>query len=113
MLKTRVTCGKCEFKSETYTPFMTRSLALESTLEKCIANFVREDVIASASKSGGGSGGHLYKCEKCKKGSKAKINTDFSRLPRVLVFHLKRFQFPSMKKISTKVKFNPYLDFEK
>ena len=80
---------------------MTMSLAFESVLEKCLANYLKEDVLECSD---------LYKCEKCKKLSKARIKTDISKLPTVLVFHIKRFQFPSMKKITTKVKFPPVLD---
>ena len=109
MLKTIVTCGKCSFKSVTYNPFMTLSLAFESSLDKCITNFLKEDVLECSSKDGG----DLYKCEKCRKSSKAKIKTELSKLPDILVFHLKRFQFPSMKKITGKVKYSSYINLEK
>jgi len=45
--------------------------------------------------------------------SRAKIKTELSKLPNILVFHLKRFEFPSMKKITGKVKFNNYIDMAK
>ena len=47
MQKTIVTCGKCNCKSVTYNPFMTLSLAFESSLDKCIANFLKEDSLDS------------------------------------------------------------------
>ena len=47
MQKTIVTCGKCNAKSVTYNPFMTLSLAMDSTLEKCIANYLKEDQLDS------------------------------------------------------------------
>ena len=109
MQKTIVTCGKCQAKSITFNPFMTLSVAFEPTLDKCIQNFLREDMLECSSKDGTDQ----YKCEKCKKMSRAKIKTELSKLPNILVFHLKRFEFPSMKKITGKVKFNNYIDMAK
>ena len=83
---------------------MTLSLAFEVSLDKCIANFLKEDTLGSKDK---------YKCEKCNTSSKAKIKTELSKLPNILVFHLKRFSFPSMKKIKGKVKYNNYIDMKK
>lgn len=83
---------------------MTLSLAYESSLDKCISNFIKEDTLSSSEK---------YKCDKCKKESKAKIKSELSKLPNILVFHLKRFAFPSMKKITGKVKYSSYIDMAK
>lgn len=83
---------------------MTLSLAFESSLDKCIANYLKEDVLSSSDK---------YKCEKCNHSSKAQIKTELSKLPEVLVFHLKRFSFPSMKKIKGKAKYTSYIDMDK
>ena len=88
---------------------MTLSLAFDSSLEKCISSFLREDSLECSDEDGR----DLYKCEKCKKSSKAKIKTELSKLPNIIVFHLKRFQFPSMKKISGRIKFTMYIDLEK
>lgn len=57
MQKTIVSCGNCGNRSSTYNPFMTLSLACESTLDKCIAGYFKDDVLGSKDK---------YKCEKCK-----------------------------------------------
>lgn len=43
--KTIVTCVKCERKSITYNPFMTLSMAFESSLDRCIVNFLKEDTL--------------------------------------------------------------------
>ena len=69
---------------------MTLSLAFESSLDKCIVNYLKEDTLDSSDQ---------YKCEKCSQSSKAKIKTEISKLPNVLVFHLKRFQFPNKNNI--------------
>ncbi len=108
MQKTIVTCAKCQFKSITYNPFMTLSLAFDTSLDRCIGNFLKEDVLDCSA-----DGTDLYKCEKCKQSSRAKIKAEISKLPNILVFHLKRFQFPSMKKITQKVKYSSYIDLEK
>ena len=73
---------------------MTLSLAFDTSIEKCIANYLKEDMLDSKDK---------YKCEKCNQTSKAKIKTELSKLPNILVFHLKRFAFPSMKKLKEKL----------
>lgn len=83
---------------------MTLSLAFESSLERCISSFLKEDTLSSKDK---------YKCDKCSKFSKAIIKSEISKLPNILVFHLKRFTFPSMKKITGKVKYTSYLDMKK
>jgi hypothetical protein len=58
MQKTIVTCGKCQNRSITYNPFMTLSLAFESSLEKALAHFLKEDILNDGKES--------YKCENCK-----------------------------------------------
>mmetsp|Transcript_42676 Transcript_42676/g.31215 ORF Transcript_42676/g.31215 Transcript_42676/m.31215 type:complete len:106 (+) Transcript_42676:326-643(+) len=85
MLKTVVICDSCKEKSTTYNPFMTLSLAFDSSLDKCIANFLKEDTLSSKDK---------YLCQKCHKSTKAKIRSELSKLPNILVFHLKRFTYP-------------------
>lgn len=85
---------------------MTLSLAFESSLDKAIMNFLREDTIDSR------DGKDLYKCEKCNKSSKAKIKTELSKLPSILVFHIKRFQAHTMKKIADRVKYTSKLDLD-
>lgn len=56
MLKTIVTCAKCEKKSVTFNPFMTMSMAFENSLEKCIASFLKEDKLDAKDQ---------YRCDKC------------------------------------------------
>ena len=61
---------------------MTLSLAFDSSLDRCITSFLKEDTLGSKDK---------YKCEKCNNFSKAKVKNELSKLPNILVFHLKRF----------------------
>ena len=80
---------------------MSLSLAFEDSLDKAVTHFLKEDMLDSKD---------LYKCDKCQQSSKARIKTELSRLPKILIFHLKRFTFPSMKKIKGKVKYAPYIN---
>ncbi len=104
MQKTIVTCVKCSSKSITFNPFMTLSLACESTIDKCLSHFLKEDTLDKKDQ---------YRCEKCNQNSNAKIKSEISKLPNILVFHLKRFAFPSMKKIKGKIKYGSYIDMAK
>lgn len=80
-------------------------------MDKCIQTYLKDDELELS--NGGTSSRDLYKCEKCKKGSRAKIKTELTKLPNILVFHMKRFQFPSMKKITGKIKYGAYLKMDK
>lgn len=69
---------------------MTISLAFDTSLDKCITNFLKEDYI-DCREGSKHKEADMYKCEKCKKKSRAKIKTDLTKIPSVIVFHLKRF----------------------
>jgi ubiquitin C-terminal hydrolase len=47
MQKTVVTCSKCNRQSVTFNPFMTLSVAFESSLKKCIQGFLKEITLDS------------------------------------------------------------------
>lgn len=102
MQRTIVTCGKCQRDSVTYNPFMTLSLTFESSIEKSLSGFLKAESLSDK-----------YKCEKCNKSSAATIKHELCRLPEVIVLHLKRFTFPSMKKIKGKSQYYPYIDMKK
>jgi len=70
---------------------MTLSLPFESSVEKGIINFLKEETLDISEN---------YRCDKCKEISKVKLRTELSKLPEILTLHLKRFTYlPSMKKI--------------
>lgn len=79
-MKTIVTCGKCKHQSVTYNPFMTQSLSCKSSLERALHDVFDEHQIDG-----------LYICEKCKKSSKPRVKHEVVKLPKILIFHLKRF----------------------
>ena len=92
IMRTIVTCGRCDHASITYNPFMTQSLQCKATLEKSMNDIFYEHQIDG-----------LYICEKCKKSSKAKVRHELVHLPKILVFHLKRFdhEFHKIKSACT------------
>jgi ubiquitin carboxyl-terminal hydrolase 36/42 len=98
MMKTIVTCRKCQHPSLTFNPFMTQSLSCKSTLTKSLHDVFDEHQIDGN-----------YLCEKCKKPSKASVKHEIVLLPKVLIFHLKRFD-AEFHKIKTSCEFDPLLD---
>ena len=59
---------------------MTQSLQHKPTLLRCLQEYYSETALDD-----------YYSCEKCHKKSKAKVRTMLVQLPKVLVFHVKRF----------------------
>lgn len=90
--------------STTYNPFMYLSLPLPSgrstktTLYQCLDAFVKEEVLEKS---------EAWNCPRCKTLRKATKQLTISRLPPVLLIHLKRFSFkgPFTDKLETLVDF--------
>jgi ubiquitin carboxyl-terminal hydrolase 36/42 len=84
---------------------MTLSLTFESSVEKGLSNFLKEETLDISEN---------YRCDKCKEIAKVKIRTELSKLPEILTLHLKRFTYhPNMKKIKGHSSYEPYLDMSK
>lgn len=96
--QTIVECGKCGYNSLTCNPFMTMSLQYKATIEKAIYDHLSEEQIDG-----------LYKCEKCKKESKARVRYEFVRLPKYLMLHIKRFD-SGFNKIKSSMQYRSQLD---
>ncbi|SCV67611.1 BQ2448_5222 [Microbotryum intermedium] len=97
-----LTCGKT---STTYNTFMPLSIPIPSgrgitktTLYECIQGFVREEILDKDD---------AWFCPRCKTNRKATKKLSLSRLPPILVIHLKRFSFhgPFSDKIETFVQY--------
>ncbi|KAL8278990.1 hypothetical protein RQP46_008659 [Phenoliferia psychrophenolica] len=97
-----LTCGKT---STTYNTFMPLSVPIPSgrgvskvDLQACIASFVREEILDKDD---------AWNCPRCKTARKASKKLTLSRLPPILVIHLKRFSFkgPFSDKIETQVQY--------
>ncbi|CAD6890709.1 unnamed protein product [Tilletia controversa] len=100
-----MTCMTCGKTSTTYNAFMYLSLPLPSgrnysrvSLYDCLDAFVRQEVLEKAD---------AWFCPQCKKPRKATKKLSISRLPAILLIHLKRFSFkgPFTDKIETQVTF--------
>lgn len=101
--RNRMTCLTCGKTSTTYNAFMYLSLPIPQgrsfskvTLYQCLDSFVREEVMDKAD---------AWNCPVCKKPRKATKRLSISRLPIILLIHLKRFSFkgPFTDKIETQV----------
>ncbi|SAM85662.1 related to Ubiquitin carboxyl-terminal hydrolase 4 [Ustilago bromivora] len=99
---TCLTCGKTSTTYEAYTylslPVPHGRGASKVTLQQCLDAFVREEVLDK---------GDMWNCPRCKKPRKATKRLSISRLPPILLIHLKRFSFkgPFTDKIDTTVTF--------
>lgn len=104
--RNKMTCLTCGKTSTTYNAFMYLSLPIPATgrginrvtLFQCLDAFVREEVMDKAD---------AWYCPSCKKPRKATKRLSISRLPMILLIHLKRFSFkgPFTDKIETHVTF--------
>lgn len=103
--RNKLTCLTCGKTSTTYEAFTYLSLPVPSgrgvgkvALQQCLDAFVREEVLDK---------GDMWNCSRCKRPRKATKRLSISRLPRVLLIHLKRFSFkgPFTDKIDTTVTF--------
>lgn len=103
--RNRMECLTCHHTSTTYNSFMYLSLpiptsrsAAKVSLSSCLDTFVREEVLEQAD---------AWHCPKCKQLRKATKKLTLSRLPPVLLIHLKRFSVkgPFTDKIETVVEF--------
>lgn len=85
--QSRLTCMTCKFTSTTYNPFSVLSLPLAPgrhvSLEQCFDMFVMEEVLDNDD---------AWYCPQCKTQRKATKALRISRLPMILIVHLKRFK---------------------
>ncbi|RUP50002.1 hypothetical protein BC936DRAFT_140748 [Jimgerdemannia flammicorona] len=102
--KNMLQCLTCRKTSTTYNTFMYLSLPIPKpgqgrvTLIQCLDKFVREEVL---------EGTDAWLCPRCKIRRRASKRLTLSRLPDVLLIHLKRFSFngPFRDKLETMVEF--------
>ncbi|EGR29667.1 ubiquitin carboxyl-terminal hydrolase family protein, putative, partial [Ichthyophthirius multifiliis] len=100
-----VSCLKCEKQSYAFDNFMDLSLSFTNNhrfnfvyeLERLIEQFLKEEPLDNA-----------YYCQKCKNHTKSKRRFEIQKLPDVLVIHIKRFYFGSIRKekLLHKITFN-------
>ncbi|KAI0259432.1 hypothetical protein BC834DRAFT_833549 [Gloeopeniophorella convolvens] len=102
--RNRLECLTCHKTSTTYNTFMYLSLPIPSTksskvdIQHCLQAFVNTEVMEKSD---------AWNCPRCKTLRKANKTLSLSRLPPVLLIHLKRFSFkgPFTDKIEKHVDF--------
>ncbi|CAG8655463.1 20292_t:CDS:2 [Dentiscutata erythropus] len=104
--RNKLTCLTCYKTSSTYNIFMYLSLPIPKNikdgepvdLKMCLNDFTKEEIL---------EGDDAWNCPKCKCFRRAKKQLTISRLPDILLIHLKRFSFdgPFRNKLETKVHF--------
>ena len=89
--RSRLQCTVCEYTSTTYNAFMYLSLPIPAeratdrvTLQQCVDAFVAEEVL---------EGDDAWHCPRCRKPRRATKRLTISKLPPILIVHLKRFLF--------------------
>ncbi|KAL9545985.1 hypothetical protein MBANPS3_006878 [Mucor bainieri] len=88
--RSRLICNTCKHTSTTYNTFMSLSLPIPSkklrlssvTLYQCLDYFVKEETLDKDD---------AWRCPKCDKKRRATKQLTLTRLPDVLLLHLKRF----------------------
>jgi len=85
-LRSVVTCAACNFDSNTIDPFLDLSLEIKdcSSLQQALARYTAVEVLDSKNQ---------YKCDRCKKLSRARKRLMVYKPPAVLTIQLKRFSF--------------------
>ncbi|KAH7922616.1 cysteine proteinase [Leucogyrophana mollusca] len=103
--RNRMECMTCHKTSTTYNSFMYLSLPIppakgssKVSLQACLDAFVKEEVLEKS---------EAWHCPNCKALRKATKRLSLSRLPPILLIHLKRFSFkgPFSDKVETVVDF--------
>ncbi|KAF7726254.1 ubiquitin-specific protease doa4 [Apophysomyces ossiformis] len=102
--KSRLTCLTCHKTSTTYNTFMSLSLPIPAgrtgppkvSLYQCLDYFVKEEILENDD---------AWHCPRCKTLRRSSKSLTLSRLPDVLLIHLKRFSFdgPFRDKLDTVV----------
>jgi len=86
-LSSKLECLTCGITSTTYNPFMYLSLPIpvvngQFTLRDCLAEFTKEETL---------DGDDAWHCPNCKQPRRATKRLTITRLPHILILHLKRF----------------------
>lgn len=96
---TRIECNICNYKTrKNKNLFSIISLPVDTDFSSCFDEYINTEVID-------------WKCSKCKRMVEAEKDTDFEKLPKVLIVHFKRFT-SDLKKINKTVNFTKYIKYE-
>lgn len=106
--KSTLKCVKCSYEFTTFENFMMLTVpipnVMECTLDMCIKEFAKEEVLNNQDR---------WNCHGCGHKIKAKKKIDVWKFPPILIVNLKRFQFKqrNQSKIDRLVKF-PIKDYD-
>ena len=102
--RSQVICSKCHNRSNTYETFLTLSIDVQhcQSIRDSLGRYTKKEFLGNA---------NLYKCEKCKQKVEATRRVTFHRLPKILVLHLKRFNYNGLNmKLSKHLNFPDILE---
>lgn len=102
-LMSELVCGQCKRRSTCFDPCWDVSVQLDARtsscrLESCLDAFVAPEIL---------KGDDSIYCARCKKLTPQRKTLAFSRLPRVLVVHLKRFEQVCLSLVHVPAGFKP------
>lgn len=105
-----ITCNSCGYGSISCDCFLSLNLPSPessyraASLDECLSLYFQNTALPSS-----------YKCEKCKNSGHCKQNFSLYRLPKVIIFQLKRFQVTaySKQRLNTEISFPEELSLNK
>jgi len=114
-MKTTIQCGKCRKYSISKEPYCCLSLDVDDidTLPESLSVLTQDEVL---------KGNNKYYCNNCKRKCIAHKKITLSKIPNILVLHLKRFAIQQFSvhhkqnhatKVTSKVEYNFEIDFNK
>lgn len=105
LLSTSVIRKWCSKMTKNYEPFIDLSLEIkQSSVSGCLKDYFSEEIMGIDAK---------YMCDDCKVATKAVIKKRIEKLPRHLIIHLKRFEYPSLNKDRSLISYKHTLDVSK
>lgn len=118
-----ITCSMCQNQSHCWDPFWDLSLALSNhdrfsarSIGSASSSYYHKcrlaDLIAHFTASETLDGDERPTCEKCTKPTRSSKQINFTRLPRVLILHLKKFSNDGYKLSSPEVQCEDVLELE-
>jgi len=102
-LRSRVQCANCHNNSDSFDSFLDLNLEIKGcdSLQDCLRHYTAREMLDQ--------GAALYKCEKCRRQTRASKRLTIHRPPNVLAISLKRFNIMG-NKIGREIKFPSQLN---
>lgn len=105
LLSTSVVRKCCSKVTKNFEPFIDLSLEINSSsVNGCLRDYFQDEKIGIDA---------AYTCEDCKVHTKAVIRKRIEKPPRHLIIHLKRFEYPSLKKDRALITYKHTIDIGK